>query len=209
MNKKKRKMELTVTYLQNQFKKYNAMFFNNELPWILIKIGRSKRNFGIYHTTTSRSTGKILKQHIMISKYYDQTSKQYDETLIHEMIHYYIRYKGIKDSGSHGIKFIKLMNEINRISDFNITIKGDSSEMTSKFEDKKIYRIMRFTYGGRTYYSKISKTFDWKRFKDIKDVTIFYTRNNYFANWRLSCSTCHYHSIPDNILENISFKKAS
>ena len=202
-------MELTVNYLQNQFKKYNALFFNNELPWILIKIGRSKRNFGIYHTTTSRSTGKILNQHIMISKYYDQTAKQYDETLIHEMIHYYIRFKGIKDNSSHGIKFIKIMNDINRISEFNITVTGDSTNMTSKIEDNKIYRIMRFTYNNKVYYAKISKSFDYKRFSEINNVTIFYTRNNYFAKWKLSCSMIHYRAIPDNILQNISLKKVA
>jgi hypothetical protein len=197
-------MELTVTYLQNQFKKYNALFFNNELPWILIKIGRSKRNFGIYHTTTSRSTGKILKQHIMISKYYDQTAKQYDETLIHEMIHYYIRFKGIKDNCSHGIKFHKIMHQINCNSEFNITITGDSTNMTSKIEDNKIYRIMKFTYNGKEYYAKISNSFNVKRFSNIiKNPSVFYSKNNYFAKWKLSCSMIHYHTINDEELSKL------
>jgi hypothetical protein len=203
-------MELTVAYLQNQFKKYNAMFFNNELPWILIKIGRSKSNFGIYHSETSLVTGKVLKQHIMISKYYNQTDKQYDETLIHEMIHYYIKFKGIKDNNSHGYEFIKLMNKINSISDFNITIKGSSFGLTSDIENNKVYRIMKFVYNGNIYFAKVSNKFNIRSYSNIiKDVKFYRTKDNYFSNWRTCCSRIHYRSITHEQLAKLTLQLAA
>lgn len=203
-------MELTVAYLQKKFNEYNKEFFDGVLPYINIKIGWSKRCFGIYHTETSRSTGKILNQHIMISKYYNQTDKQYDETLIHEMIHYYIKYTGIHDNNSHGREFIKIMNRINNSSNFNITIKGSSFGLTSDIEDNKIYRIMKFNYNGNTYYAKVSNNFSIRSYSKIIDnVSFFRTKDNYFSNWKTSCSKIHYHPISNEQLAKITLQLAA
>lgn len=203
-------MELTVAYLQKKFNEYNKEFFDGVLPYINIKIGWSKRFFGIYHTETSRSTGKILNQHIMISKYYNQTDKQYDETLIHEMIHYYIKYTGIHDNNSHGREFVKIMNRINNSSNFNITIKGSSFGLTSDIEDNKIYRIMKFNYNGNTYYAKVSNSFSIRSYSKIIDnVSFFRTKDNYFSNWKTSCSKIHYHPISNEQLAKITLQLAA
>lgn len=203
-------MELTVAYLQRKFNEYNKEFFNGVLPYIKIKIGRSKKCFGIYHTETSRITGKVLKQHIMISKYYNQTDKQYDETLIHEMIHYYIKFTGIKDNNSHGREFIKIMNRINESSNFKITIKGSSFGLTSDIEDNKVYRIMKFNYNGNTYYAKVSNTFNIHSYSNIiNNVSFFKTKDNYFSNWKTSCSRVHYRPISNEQLAKLTLQLAA
>jgi hypothetical protein len=39
---------------------------------------------------------------IRISVFYDRPFEYYVDTIVHEMLHFYIRYKGIKDTSSHG-----------------------------------------------------------------------------------------------------------
>lgn len=203
-------MELTVSYLQRKFDQYNKEFFGNVLPFIKIRIGRSKKNFGTYQYTYSMSTGKCLEQHIMISKYYNRTAKQYDETLIHEMIHYYIKFMGIKDNNSHGREFVKIMNRINSSSDFNINITRSSQGLTSDIEDNKVYRIMKFNYNGNTYYAKVSNNFNIRSYsKIINNVSFFRTKDNYFSNWRTSCSRIHYHPISNEQLAKITLQLVS
>ena len=146
----------------------------------------------------------------MISKYYNQTEKQYDETLIHEMIHYYIKYKHIEDTDSHGIEFKKIMNRINSMSDFNITIYGSSFGLNSEFENDKVYRIMKFEYNGNVYYAKVSNKFDkYSYSRIIKNISFYKTKDNYFSDWKLSRSRVHYRPISNEQLAKITLELAA
>lgn len=203
-------MGLTINYLQRKFNEYNKRFFAGTLPPIKIKIGRSKKLFGYYHYRYNTYTNEIIEQYINISRYYEQTLKQYDETLIHEMIHYYIKYNKISDSSIHGHKFREIMNNINNSSDFNITITGSSYGLNSKIENDKVYRIMKFTYKNKICYAKVSNNFNVHSYSNIiKDITFFRTKDNYFSNWRTSCSRIHYNTITPERLAQITLKLAS
>lgn len=203
-------MELTVAYLQRKFDQYNKEFFNGELPYIQIKIGWSKKLFGLYCYTYSRMTGKMIENHIMISKYYNQSEKQYNETLIHEMIHYYIKHKHIKDTNSHGVEFKKIMNRINSTSDFNITIKGSTFGLNSEIENDKVYRIMKFEYNGNIYYAKVSNKFNKYSYSSIiKNISFYKTSDNYFSDWKLSRSRVHYKPISNEQLAKITLELAA
>ena len=104
-------MELTIKYISEAFSKYNAKYFGGELKKPIFKIGKSKTQLGSFscHQTM---LGEVHT--ITISKYYDRTPKQYDNTIIHEMIHQYIRQKGLKDSSSHGHLFKQHCARINK-----------------------------------------------------------------------------------------------
>ena len=49
------------------------------------------------------------------------------EIMVHEMIHYYIAWNGIKDNGSHGNVFLKMANEMKNKYGLNITKTKDAS----------------------------------------------------------------------------------
>jgi hypothetical protein len=75
-------MTLTLSYLTNKFNEFNALYFNNSLPSIPLKIGNTKRRLGALHYQGSRP----LK--ISISRYDNRrTEKCICTTLLHEMIH--------------------------------------------------------------------------------------------------------------------------
>lgn len=177
-------MELTITYLRNKFNQFNKEFFNNELPSIEIKISRSKRTFGSYRFQRPRYFGKETPIAILISNYYQQTGNQYCETLIHEMIHYYLSIKNLgRYDDCHGYYFQKEMKRINDLqSKYKITVRGCSDGLTTKNEIKgKVYRILVFEYNGRKYLSRVSDRFNpekqQKNFKDCRFISINSTTN--------------------------------
>lgn len=196
-------MELTVHYLNKAFDKYNKMFFNGVLPDIEIKISRTRNCFGRFWHRTDRKTGRMTPLWIDISKYYKRSQHDIDCTLIHEMIHYYICFMGMKDTNKHGIIFKGMANEISNKSEFKITVTTSSYGLETL--KKKIYKVMVFNHKGRRCVAKISNNFDYKYFvKQYKfeDVTVFYASNQELDNFRESRSTLHFKYI-DSLTFNI------
>ncbi|MCI6489177.1 MAG: SprT-like domain-containing protein, partial [Prevotella sp.] len=73
---------------------------------------------------------------IRISTYYECSEREYQETLLHEMIHYYIAYKNISDTSSHGKVFRQIMQQLNNEHGWNITI-------TSSMHNHKLTPVQR------------------------------------------------------------------
>ena len=109
-------MTLTISYISEKFEKYNNLYFNGSLKTPKFKISNSKRALGTLSISRRLNFyGGYTKEHtISISKYYDRTEKQYDNTLIHEMIHLYISQNDIIDNGSHGRRFKAECARINK-----------------------------------------------------------------------------------------------
>lgn len=64
---------------------------------------------------------------LRISKRFDFTEQELQDTLIHEMIHYYIGYHKLQDTSAHGQLFRQMMNDINEQYGRHITISHRSS----------------------------------------------------------------------------------
>lgn len=121
----------TVAYLQQRFAEYNTQIFGGELPPIEITLTKAKRFEGKYVYGIKRGlfVQKVVGRKIVISICRDLPEREVDDTLIHEMIHYYIHHKGLKDTSPHGKIFKKMMMDINIRWGRNLTIskkiKGD------------------------------------------------------------------------------------
>lgn len=181
-------MKLTVKYLNNQFYKYNNEFFGGILPDIDIVINRTKNCFGAYHYVRSDKYNPEKPIKITISKYYDRSEHDVCTTLIHEMIHYYISFMGMKDNNKHGVLFHNMCDEINKISNGKFKVTKCSSSVGLELTNKsnKRYKIMLFNYHNRTCYARISENFDYnwfvKKYK-LENVSIFYSTNKNFDRW--------------------------
>lgn len=79
-------MFITTSYLKESFKKYNELYFDNELPMPdEFKVGRGVRRLGCFQT---KGRFPFQKTAIMVSQYNGlRTQADIDHTLIHEMIH--------------------------------------------------------------------------------------------------------------------------
>jgi len=114
----------TVAYLQQRFAEYNTQIFGGELPPIEITLTKAKRFEGKYVYGIKRGlfVQKVVGRKIVISICRDLPEREVDDTLIHEMIHYYIHHKGLKDTSPHGKIFKKMMMDINIRWGRNLTI---------------------------------------------------------------------------------------
>lgn len=108
----------TALNLGAEFKKYNDLYFGGEIPTIPVtpaKLPIDRRGnmqritygcFTHWDATSQKKAGYIEIALI------ERPEQKIIETLIHEMIHAYIYFKGIADNGSHGIKFREIAARI-------------------------------------------------------------------------------------------------
>ena len=115
-------MSITIPQIKEQFNIWNKKIFNNELPVPNFELMQTKSLLGQYRRR--KVMGETV--HIIrISIYYDRPMDSYINTIVHEMLHYYIRYKGIKDTSSHGREWKRMAAQIS--DKFNLTIERTSA----------------------------------------------------------------------------------
>ena len=82
-------MIVTKSWIENNYNKYNNLYFGGVLPSIEFKISRSKKTWGYAAYTYNRFTSKVTPISITISNYFDSPEEVKLTTLLHEMIHIY------------------------------------------------------------------------------------------------------------------------
>lgn len=127
-------MIITIQEVENQFDKWNGVIFNNELPKPQFELMQTKSLLGQF---CPRRTANGYTYKIRISTFYDCPLERYVDTIVHEMLHYYIKYKGIKDTSSHGRVWKQMARDISRehgltITRTNPTGGGVSKEVLAK-----------------------------------------------------------------------------
>lgn len=119
-------MTPTIEYLNRYFDIFNVKYFYSILPVPKFELMNTKHVLGEY---CSPSTG-IHK--IRISKAYEGAELFFQNTLIHEMIHYYLNFIGDEDKGwanSHGANFKREASRINK-DGWNIQRCATQEEMS-------------------------------------------------------------------------------
>ncbi len=119
-------MTLTVDQLRIWFRQFNADYFDDGLPVPRLALSKARTRLGTMSCKCRR--GMLLYKYsdftIRVSTYYDCTEREYQETLLHEMIHYYIIYNRIHDTSSHGPAFRRIMQQLNSKYGWNITVSS-------------------------------------------------------------------------------------
>ena len=124
-------MTPTIEYLEERFDTFNVMCFDGALPRIPIKLSRARGFVGrLQYRTVHDWRRRIVGRDgfvIRISTRFDLPEAEIEDTLIHEMIHYWIAWKGIKDTSTHGRAFRAKMKEINELYGRHLTISHKST----------------------------------------------------------------------------------
>lgn len=119
-------MTLTVDILRTWFRQFNDDYFGGELPMPRLALSKARTRLG---TMSCKCRRKWLRPvytdfTIRISTYYVCTEREYQETLLHEMIHYYITYSHLPDKSSHGPLFRSIMQRLNREYGWHISVSS-------------------------------------------------------------------------------------
>lgn len=101
---------------EQKFAEFNALIFQGKLPQIPIYMSNAKGFLGKFVFSRKRSWlmgEKISDLHLRINTRYDMSERELEDTIIHEMIHYYIGINQLNDTSAHGQIFRRIMDDIN------------------------------------------------------------------------------------------------
>lgn len=177
-------MEINRTKIEEIFNTWNQKAFNNELPTPHFEIMTTKSLLGQYKR---KNIGGETYHIIRISNFYNRSKQEYVNTIVHEMLHYYIRFKNIKDTSSHGRIWKKMAQDLNkRFRTLQIERCGqvqggmDKNVLERKRMGKSQYLIVGITTSGRYLggivpKDKANTLFDrWKKWHIIKEAHLVY-----------------------------------
>lgn len=115
--------------MEQWFTTFNEQYFDCVLPLPRLALSRSKTRLGSMSckrvTRLLRGT-KFSDFTIRLSNYYDLSERDFQNILLHEMIHYHIAYTGVKDSSPHGVVFRRMAEVFNRKYGWNIKVTGST-----------------------------------------------------------------------------------
>lgn len=109
-------MIITHQYVRDKFYEYNELMFEGKLPPIPIKIGTSRGRLGTCFYTVLRRPGQKPVNaffHLRFSSAFDLPEEEWEDTIIHELIHYYLAFFEMNDKTPHGENFKRMMKDIN------------------------------------------------------------------------------------------------
>ena len=136
-------MRATLEFLEDRFDRFNRDVFLGELPRPVMHICSARSFMGQFKV--EGNGGSLRKKevcHLTLSDRYKLEERVLEDIVIHEMIHFFIHYKRIKDSSSHGIQFRTLMNGINSRFGRNITVSHRCSKEEMESDDAKAHSIV-------------------------------------------------------------------
>ena len=123
-------MVANLVNLAENFNKCNYVYFEEKLPVPQFGLLHSFRTCGYFHCDYEQEwfSKRLYNFCISMTDYYDFTPKQFEDILVHEMIHYYLAYFGIDKRCKHGRKFKEMAERLNRTYGLNVTKTLDISQ---------------------------------------------------------------------------------
>ena len=137
-------MKPTLEYIEEKFNEFNKLCFGGALKPLPFRLSQARTFLGKVQFVRKKNViGKCYNTNFVfiISNLIDRPQDVIDDTILHEMIHYYILSNQIKDTSQHGEVFKKWMYYINNTFNRHITISVRKTE-----EDRKNDTQPRKTY---------------------------------------------------------------
>ena len=101
--------------------------------------------------------------------------EEYIDTIVHEMIHYYIWMNRLQDDGSHGQLFLSMMNDISRKCGIRISVAGEVTESMLMQEPARMrYVCVAVFENGQIALAVVArgKLFQlWEAFDSVKGIS--------------------------------------
>lgn len=115
---------LTEGWMREQFDRFNREYFGGGLPVPRLSLSRARTRMGTFSCKRRRRLlrSELYDFAISLSTHYIQSERDYQNTLLHEMIHYCIAYTGLKDSSAHGVVFRGMMENLNKKHGWDIRV---------------------------------------------------------------------------------------
>lgn len=144
-------MKPTTDYVARKFQEFNTQMFGGKLTMPPIQLSRArtfvgqcaaKRRRTLFHGT------QLYDFRLKFSVCFDLPEEEWEDTIIHEMIHYYIGINGLKDTSAHGQIFREMMETINQRFGRKLTISHHSTPEQKKqlYNAKKVWHVIALVH---------------------------------------------------------------
>lgn len=124
-------MRPTLRYIEEKFSYFNQLCFEGALPMPPIKLTMRRLEMGLTRCKKTKAADGRWHYYdfsIEISVRDDLPEEEYIDTLVHEMIHYYLAYNDITDDAPHGTAFREKMQWITNTFGIRVTIEFTPDE---------------------------------------------------------------------------------
>lgn len=209
-------MIATEEFVRRRFAEFNAMMFGGRLPELPIELMSTKTLLG-QCTSQIKRLPDGRKQHsafrLRISTYFDLPESVIEDTIIHEMIHYFIALNGLVDSSPHGDIFKALMHSINTNFGRSITIshRGDAPTGAAAATTRRTLHVVAVVKlsSGKTGFKVLPHTDQSiikyytaaRKAPDVRDVKFYISDNPYFGRFP-SSAALKVHIVDPKLLED-------
>ncbi len=188
-------MRSTIEFLEKCFHRFNREIFRNELPLPQMRISSARSFVGQFKVERESSFVGLRKKethYLTLSNVYDLEEKILEDVLIHEMIHFLIHFRKIRDTSSHGKNFRFLMNEINSKFGRNITVSHRCTKEQLESDQAKAHSIVCLCTmtDGRKLCCRVSqsKVFEihraFQEWDKVAEEEWFWVYGSYFNRYR-------------------------
>lgn len=194
-------MIATIPYVECKFEEYNQQMFAGQLPKLPIELSDAKTFLGkCVYRKRIKTDGKTeyYDFRLRINTRIDLPEQEVEDTIIHEMIHYFIRWNQMEDSSSHGPIFQHLMNSINEKYGRHVSIrhKGTEEQNEQAIDKRQHWHVVAVVHfkDGRTgikvlprvmpsivnFYNKVGVT------NDVVNIDLFMSNDIFFNRYPTS-----------------------
>lgn len=123
-------MVINVEYIKERFDYFNSLCFGGKLPPVTIRLSNARSFLGMctYKKRIDARGNEVKYDFVLrINTRIDLPETEVEDTILHEMIHYYIGVNQLGDTSPHGRLFKEMMNAINERHGRHITISHRST----------------------------------------------------------------------------------
>lgn len=185
----------TIEYIQQKFAEFNVLMFGGELTMPPIQLSRARTFVGQCAAKKKRTLlhgTKLYDFRLKFSICFDLPEREWEDTIIHEMIHYYIGVKGLKDSSAHGQVFRQMMENINQRFGRSLTIshKSTPEQREALYGTKKVWHVIALVHFAdgkkglkvlpRIRQRIVAYQTTMLRDKRISEIELFISNDTYF-----------------------------
>lgn len=201
----------TLDYVKQKFQEYNEQMFEGKLQPLPFKISSARTFLGEVRFRREKNPDGTWHYYdfvFVISDKVDMPEDIVQDTIIHEMIHYYIMSNQMQDNGPHGDIFKSIMKNINvkfnrNISVYHKTTKEDMDNDTEKRQHLICITRLRGNSWGITVANKTKLFYLWDEIPKLPRVVEckWYSSTDPFFNRFRRSSTIKIYAISRQEME--------
>lgn len=205
----------TLDFLTSRFAHFNQTMFDGRLPVPAFRIGYARRSQGSLSYKSVRHLGvkhRVGDFTLTLSRKFDCPEEEWEDTLIHEMIHLHIAANGIADTSTHGKVFRQMMHDINARHGRHIAVSKRLS--TEEAEQERLSAPRFFCVvklpDGRTALTVAAKTCINRLWRDIPrlfhtvSIDWYWSADAYFSRFPVARTARLYVVKPDELAPHLA-----